>query len=344
NETDYSVNLLAAVFCVAGADADRAELAFYSGMANHFCWIENDWRGSRGCECFGCINETPFEEELRLLITMGLSAAYFIFGGAAQNANAEQIKLEIMESIDKGYPVLSRISTQRHKQSIIIGYENDGEKIVCKAAIEGSPSEGGAHKSAETFVHESWQDTILDCIVLKERFETVPERERVLEQLKLICGRARKTDKFRGKISSGFAAWESYLHMLEHEDLSALPLTEAAPGGDSVQLRLGIYCDGLCQIWERHAAHPFYRLLADKFPEWRGELTAAASALDECSKYGGFLWTQGFAFEGEGLEKFRSPAARKILADEGRRAMQKDLEAVVMFEKILEKEGWLKNY
>ena len=133
----------------------------------------------------------------------------------------------------------------------------------------------------------------------------------------------------------GFAAWEAYLYMLEHEDLSSLPLS----GGEySVNNYLGVYCDGLCEIWERHAGLPFYRSLAEKYPEWREELNTAVAALDECSKYGGFLWSQGFAFEGEGLEKFRDPAARKILADEGRRAMQKDIEAIEQFEKILQKE------
>jgi hypothetical protein len=126
--------------------------------------------------------------------------------------------------------------------------------------------------------------------------------------------------------------------MLEHEDLSALPLLEEIPGKDSVNLRLGIYCDGLCQIWERHAALDYYRSLAEKYPEWRKELETAVAALDECSKYGGFLWEQGHSFSEEGYKKFREPAARKILADEGRKAMQKDMEAIEQFEKILEKE------
>lgn len=47
NETDFGVNLLAAIFNITGTKMDRSELAFYSGMANHFCWIEGDWVGSR---------------------------------------------------------------------------------------------------------------------------------------------------------------------------------------------------------------------------------------------------------------------------------------------------------
>ena len=349
NETDYSVNLLVAAFDIAGTKMDRSELAFYSGMANHFCWIEGDWVGSRGCECFGNNNETPFEEELRLLKTIGWSAKYVIVSrdkdGKMLNADGEQIKRDFVESIDKGYPILSRLKTRQHKQSIIIGYEDDGDKIVCKAAIEGEAideSGAGEHKDAETFVHENWQDIIHDYIVLKERLEVVPERRRILEQLKLIVSRSRKTDKihndkFRGGISSGIAAWEAYLHMLEHEDLSSLPLSDDK---DSVALRFGVYCDGLCQIWERHAALDYYRSLAEKYPEWREELETAVAALDECSKYGGFLWNIGLSFDKKGYKKFRTKKIRKILADEGRRAMQKDMEAIEQFEKILKKEGF----
>lgn len=337
NETDFGINLLAATFSIAGIGMDKSELAFFSGMANHFCWIEGDWVGSRGCECFGNNNETPFQEELRLLETMGWSAKYVEVirddSGKMLNADREQIKRDFVESIDKGFPVLLR-RTDNHRYSIIIGYEGDGDTIVCKEAVDGEDE--SVHRDAETFVHENWQDVILDYIMLIERLEPVSERQRILEQLKLIVAHARRTDKIRGRILSGAAAWEEYLCMLEHEDLSALPLDT---GKDNVNLRLGVYCDGLCQIWERNAALDYYRSLAEGYPEWREELNIAVAALDECSKYAGFLWSQGFAFEGEGLEKFRDPAARKILADEGRKAMCKDMEAIAQFEKILQKEG-----
>ena len=343
NETDFDVNILEATFNIAGTKMDRTELSFYSGMANHFCWIEGNWVGSRGCECFGCINETPFQEELRLLKIIGWSAKYVHVSrdkdGKMLNTDEEQIKCDFIESIDKGYPILSR-RTNSHRYSIIVGYEDDGNIIVCKEAVDGESEND--HKDAETFVHENWQDVILDYIVLKERLEPVPERQRILEQLKLITARARRTDKIRGFISSGIAAWETYLYMLEHEDLSVLPLDE--PGKDSVALRFGIYCDGLCQIWERHAALNYYRSLAEKYPEWREELNIAVAALDECSKYGGFLWTQGHSFTEAGYEKFRDPASRKILADEGRKAMMKDIEAIEQFEKILKKEKKMINF
>ena len=120
--------------------------------------------------------------------------------------------------------------------------------------------------------------------------------------------------------------------MLEHEDLSELPTEKVAD-------ILGQYCDGLCQIWGRNSGLKYYRAVAKRFPEWQLELDIAIDALDKCAKYGGFLWSQGIGWEGAGLEKFRSKEGRKILADEGRNAMQNDMEAIEQFEKILQKEG-----
>ena len=205
------------------------------------------------------------------------------------------------------------------------GYENCGSTIVCKEGIDGPNDE----RLSETVSRDNWEDTISDYILLKEKNETAPERVRFLDLLKLIVSRTRRTDKIKGKMNVGFAAWEAYLQMLEHEDLSEANVWDI----------MGQYCDGLCQIAGRYGSLPYYRSLVERFPEWKTELEIAIDALDACANYGGFLWSQGFAFEGEGLEKFRSKEGRKILADEGRRAMQKDMEAIEQFEKILEKEG-----
>ena len=106
-----------------------------------------------------------------------------------------------------------------------------------------------------------------------------------------------------------------------------------------MKLRFFIYCDALCQIDARQSALPYYHHLAQQFPEWKNELEAAIRALGDCASYGGFLWGQGFTFDDAGFEKFRSPEARKILAEAGREAMGKDMLAVEQFEKIMQKEG-----
>ncbi len=329
NEVDYTFNLLASIFNGAGDKTELAELAVYSGMANRFVWIPGSW--SRGCECLGSIDETPYEDIVRLLKTFGWEAKCIKVlrdnQGKPLNTDNEQIKNDFVDSIDKGFPIMS-LTIKNHRFNAVIGYENCGNTIVCKEGTDGQNNE----KISITNTRDNWEDTISDYILLKEKNETAPERVRFLDLLKLIVCRARRTDKIKGNMITGFAAWEEYLRMLEHEDLSEY-------SSEKVNDILGQYCDGLCQIWGRNGGLPYYRSLASRFPEWKTELEIAINALDECSKYGGFLWSQGIGWEGVGLEKFCSKDGRKILADEGRKAMQKDMEAIEQFEKILFKEG-----
>jgi len=328
SEVDYAFSLLAAIFNGAGDRAELAELAVYSGMANRFVWIPGSW--SRGCECLGSIDETPHEDITRLLNTFGWESKCVKNlrdeRGKPSNTDNGQIRNDFVGSIDRGYPVMS-LGANNHRFNAVVGYENYGGAIVCK---EGTDGPNGEHLSV-TVSRDNWEDTISDYILLLNKHEAAPERERFLDLLKLIVYRAGRTEKINGKMNVGFAAWEAFLHMLEHEDLSDLSTKK-------VNDILGQYCDGLCQIWGRNGGLPYYRSLAGRFPEWKNELEAAVDALDTCAKYGGFLWSQGIGWEGAGLEKFRSKDGRKTLADEGYKAMQKDMEAVRQFEKILEKE------
>ena len=104
---------------------------------------------------------------------------------------------------------------------------------------------------------------------------------------------------------------------------------------DECKNRFFIYCDGLYQINARKEAIPYYQHLIKEFPEWKENLEKAIIALDQCADYGGYLWSQGFTFDDAGFEKFRSPEARKNLADAGRESMKKDEFAIEQFEDII---------
>ncbi|MDR2570532.1 MAG: AraC family transcriptional regulator [Oscillospiraceae bacterium] len=338
SETDYAFSLLASIWSGAGDKAELSELAVYSGMANRFVWVPGSW--SRGCECLGSIDETPYEDILRLLKTFGWEAKCVKVlrdnQGKPINTDNEQIRNDFVSTIDKGFPIIS-LGTKNHRYNAVIGYENGGSVIVCKEGID-TPDTPGGEKSSVTVTRDNWEDTISDYILLKEKNNVAPERVRFLDLLKLVVYRARRTDKIDSKtmrVSSanvGFAAWEAYLHMLEHEDLSKLSLEEIR----KIDM-FGQYCDGLCQIWGRNSGLEYYRAVAQRFPEWKSELEIAIDALDKCAKYGGFVWSLGFDSENF-ADKFRDSGVRKILADEGRKAMQKDIEAIEQFEKILSKE------
>ena len=328
NEVDYIINLLEATFALTGEKTDKAELSAYSGMGNRFVWQPGVW--DFGNEAMNSINEMPYEAEVRLLKAIGWTAKFIIIhrdkDGNPLNMDSEQIRRDFVSAIDRGYPVLY-LAAGTHRYNIVIGYEDVGRKIICKEAVETT----AVHVDSETVVHDDWENSIREYVLLKEKHELAPERERALDLFKLVVSLARKTDEINGK-KVGFAAWEAYLYDLETADFSQLSADEVGISG-----RMGVYCDGLCQIHGRKEALPYYRSLAEKFPEWREELDIAVAALDACADYGGFIWQHVPGIQGG--ETFRDPAVRKILADEGRRAMQKDMEAIEQFEKILKKEG-----
>jgi len=326
NGVDYDFNVLEAIFKMIGTNANRSELAVYSGMGNRFCWKPGAWE--HGYEEMNSIDKTPFETEIRLLKSLGWEAKYISVlrdnDGKPLNTDNEKIRQDFVDSIDRGYPVLSR-NTYSHRRNIIIGYEDGGSKIISTENTETV----AVHVNNETVIRANWEDSITDYILLIEKTETVSEKERVLDILRLIVKRAHMVNEING-LKVGFAAWESYLYDLEFSDFSNLSPEEVGIHGG----RMCIYCDGLCQICARNETLPYYRSLAERYPEWREELTAAVAALDECQKYAGFIWQHVSGVE-DG-ETFRDPAVRKILADEGRKAMAKDMEAIEQFEKILE--------
>jgi len=306
----------------------------YSGMANRFVWVPGSW--SRGCECLGRIDETPYEDILRLLKTFGWEAKCIKVlrdnQGKPINTDNEQIKNDFVSTIDKGFPIMS-LSSKNHRFNAVIGYENCGNTIVIKEGID-SPDVPGGEKTSVTVTRDNWEDTITDYILLKEKNHVAPEGERFLDLLKLIVHRARRTDKIDSKTmwvrsaNVGFAAWEGYLDLLENVDFNEFSEAEYA---------FGCYCDGLCQIWGRNSGLEYYRAAAERFPQWKPELDIAIDALDKCAKYGGFVWSLGFDRENY-AEKFRDAGVRKILTDEGRKAMANDMAAIEQFEKILGKE------
>ena len=331
NEVDYLLNVIEAALIGTGEEADKAEIAAYSGMGNRFAWKAGAW--AYGCEDMNSTDETPFESTIRLMKAMGWEAKFIGIlrdnDGKPLNTDNEQIRRDFVESIDKGYPVLAK-NVDYHKYNIIIGYEDDGKKVISKDGVDTV----AVSVTSETVVRENWEDGIEEYIFLKGKTDPVPERDRVLDLFNFIVTRAHRTDEING-LKIGFAAWEAYLHDLEFADFSELSLEEVGIEG-----RMGRFCDGLCQIYARIEPLPYYRALAEKFPEWREELEAAVAAMDICSKFAEFFWSQGFSISDEGAEKFRDPAERKILADEGRRTyMKKDMEAIEQFEKILQKES-----
>jgi len=332
NNSAFFITLLEATLKGLGEDCDKAMLTALSGEGNRFCWTDGEW--VFGNELTDSINEIPFETESRVLSAIGWKAKYITVqrgkDGSFMNTNALQIRQDFVSAIDRGFPVLmSHVHHTDYNLNVYFGYEDDGRKIIGYNYNNGY--EAGASPASDVSVPvtwENWENNVSGYILLQGKTETASERVTALSTFRSIVDHARKTTEIKGK-KVGLAAWESFLYHLENDDFSNL-------SSEEVKNRFFIYCDGLCQINARKSALPYYKHLAEQHPEWREHLEKAIVALDDCASYGGFLWSQGFTFDDAGFEKFRSLQERKILADAGREAMQKDLYAVTQFEKILE--------
>jgi hypothetical protein len=333
NAAFFAKTLEAALHGTDGANEwDAARIAAISGEGNRLVWLDGKWGG--GCEVIEALNETPFEVEKRVFDAMGwqvkCTAIEHDSNGNFSSADPAQVQQEIVASIDKGIPV---IVYRRPDQvyNLFFGYEDNGKKMISWDVHSGDM---GGKQNKTLAVLEDWQRGLTACIILQEKTAPKPEKEAALEMFARIVAHARQADEVRGWSGKGgfqkvgLAAWESFLNLLENDDFSALALND-------VGRRFGIYCDTLCQIWARNCALPYYKSLAERYPEWREPLEKAVAALDECAGYGGFIWKHGFGFNDAGYEKFKSPEGRKLLADAGREAMRKDMEAVEQFEKIL---------
>jgi len=334
NNAAYFAQVLDAVLQGLREPSDKARLTAYSGEGNRFCWTDGAW--VFGNECMESLNEAPFETEARVLSALGWKAKYFTIirgaDGSLENTDIARLRQEFTHAIDRGVAVMPAWEHFQPGYTVFFGYEDGGRKMI-----------GWDYQNniAEPFAWEDWEQKITSYIILQEKDEGKTEREAALDTFAHIVNHARRTDEVKGR-KVGFAAWESFLNALEHDDFSQCALlAKRAPTVDhiaqSVEHRFIIYCDALCQIYERKNALPYYQSLAERFPEWREELNAAIAALGACASYGGFLWKHGFSFNKAGYKKFKTPEGRKLLADAGREAMRKDMEAIDCFEAILRK-------
>lgn len=322
-----------------GEDFTNSQLLSYSGLGNRFCWTEGKW--IFGNENIENCNETPFEMQSYLLNAIGWKVKTIPVlrdeSGRSTNIQEEQIRHDFVDSINKGIPVLAQGITDdgcKHDYDVFYGYEDDGEKIIGWDYYQND---------SDAFVRENWEKELTSYVLLTEKMKPESEKDCIINVFKRIVEHARKNE-IRGR-KVGFAAWTSFLKQLEHDDYSKCSLhpSDDRPtdenGVNSLEHRFIIYCDALCQINQRGEILAYYKTLTEKYPEWAEELNTAIAAWDECAKYGGFLWSQGFTFDEAGFEKFRDPKMRKILADKGYNAMRKDIEAIEQIEKILYREN-----
>ncbi len=325
-----------------GRPRPYADILALSGAGNRLAWRPGAWDGGN-CDILSC-EEPPFAPHYRALKAVGLRGdvrmARPIAGIEGPFVSEARAREEIVASIDTGAPVIAMGILGPPECCVVFGYAEDGGKLTgwnYFQADEGFPAE-------QPFEKVGWFDNLTGYILLTPG-ETPPERDSALAAYRAIVDHARHAD-VRGACV-GLAAWEAMLRDLENATFDDCVQVKLPGPGEmwqdwawsrTNQGRFFIYCDALCQIHERGAALPFYERMAREYPECAKPLGEAIDAWRACSVYGGFLWSH-LTMDEAGFIKFADPKIRKILADEGRRAMELDRRAVEAVRGLLDAEG-----
>lgn len=318
------------------------DLLALSGAGNRLSWKPGVWYGGN-CDILAC-EEPPFAPHLRVLAALGLTAQIRlcreIVGLPGPYVVEDQARAEIVSFIGKGIPVIAMGIIGPPECCVVHGYSEGGQTLIGWNYFQGD--EG--FDPEQPFRKKDWFAGLIGYLLLEHGDAAPDETESALAAFRAITRHASQ-DKVRGAYV-GFDAWEAMLHQLEHDDFSACTLLLPGPGegiwqedvwNTTLQGRFFIYCDALCQIHERGVALPWYQRMAYEHPKWREFLTPAIAAWKECAAYGGFLWKH-VTMDPAGYEKFRDPAIRKILADEGWRSFEKDKEGIGHIEELLKRE------
>lgn len=316
-----------------------ADILAMSGSGNRLRWRPGCWDPAN-VDIVLCENN-PFAPHLRALKAVGwvgeVKLVKPVDGADIPMVDADTARRDIVTSIDQDMPVIAMGIIGPPECCVVFGHEDDGDKLIGWNYFQ--TDEGFDPK--KPFTKQDWSGNLFGYILLKGK-TTVPSiAESGLAALTAIVQHARQ-DEVRGA-KVGIAAWKAMLDQLATDDFSqcTLDFPKGVPGEDitwqnSVRGRFYVYCDALCQIHERGVAVPFYRKLAESLPEWADGLNPAIEAWRECSKYGGFLWKH-MSNDEAGLEKFRTPELRQVLADEGYRSMEQDIAAIEHVADLLRK-------
>lgn len=311
---------------------ENAELLALSGFANRLCWTKGQW--VFGNEVIDNLNEHPFALQARLLDMLGWRVRHIQppHQHHRDQDTVQAIRKDFIASIDRGVPVIAQGITDdgaKHEYDIFFGYEEDGSRIIGWDYYQ---------QDAQPMVRIDWEQELCSYILLVEKNNPMSEYEQVQSMFRLVV-KLFDADTI-GSHLVGRAAWEAMLSQLEHDDFSGCSLLASGDIGKaqaaSVEHRFIIYCDALTQINQRGQIVSFYRKLAGRYPQWSDHLLSAVAAWEACAQYGGFLWKQGLSFDAAGFERFGSPEIRKVLAEQGRKAMEQDMQAVNHIRQIIE--------
>lgn len=326
-----------------GRPRPYAELLALSGAGNRLSWRPGEWFGGN-CDILSC-EEPPFAAHERVLKAVGLKGEICLVkpvaGMEAPFVDEKQARDAITRVIDAGVPVIAMGIIGPPECCVVHGYDADGDKLIGWNYFQAD--EG--FKAERPFEKADWFKNLAGYILLSPAGKTPAMRESALAALRAIVDHACHVDVRGAKV--GLMAWEAMLEQLENAAFDDCVQT-LLPGPDemwedwawekTLQGRFFVYCDALCQIHERGMALPFWEQMRETYLEWQEPLNEAIGVWRKCAEYGGFLW-QYVSMDETGYKQFARPEIRKLLSEEGRRAMALDRQAIAAVQQLLKDEA-----
>lgn len=244
----------------------------------------------------------------------------------------ERLRRIIVESIDKGFPVLACGIVGPPELGLVTGYEDGGKVLLGRSYFQDD--HGSYYRKADWFGSPSfWKMT-----VLKEKV-TAPSKREILKESLEWAVKIAHTPEISSREGAGYAcglaAYDAWAAALEVDADFPAEDVEALTGKCLTNANV-LYC-GIKDA--RKSAARFLTDMADACPACKADLLAAAKAYEAEVTILDPLCGVEVAYSWQPVEKrlaMADPKARRKFAEALRAARKKEVEAVKHLESILQ--------
>jgi hypothetical protein len=261
--------------------------------------------------------------------------------------NGDRAKVDIIASIDQAIPVLAHGIDS--PTCLIMGYENDGEKLdILHLFI---PDEKKVGETKYMISSENWQDQITMYCIINSFTPRIINKQLLVEIMENVIYLA-KLENY-GSTALGINAIQTLAeHLVWDEGFEKLEPKEKyegelswhyerpksyyrEDGARNLHERFWAgYCDFLCMLNGFNALWQFMNKYKDIVPEWIEDLQEASVCARRVCDYTGELWQYVSADE-LGLLKFKTKDVRSIFAAHMLRAKIYTKRIIEIFERLL---------
>jgi len=287
----------------------------------------------RGFEATGCQYEARYCEGRRDWWSSEIH-------DAVTWSDERQTTRDIVESINRGIPVLALGIIGPPECSIVTGYDEEGQVLLGWSFFQGGwPGEDFSIDENGYFRKRNWFGNAHAYFVIKEMIPVARGKEILLKTLKLAVAMARRPHT--NGTAFGLAAFRACADtLLCDEGFDSIPLHCEDPTGGhwelGVDTRFYSLSDFAMMLAERQRAANYLEIVASGHPDCAEELLAAAEHYRAVSEYANALRTH-ISRDDAGFEQFRSAEVRSILAGHILQAQLCEERAVQKLERLLDR-------